>query len=219
MSVLYRVDSSIQGAQSVTRQVADEFEWAWREAEPDGVVTRRDLLTTPLSPATWQNALTAMEAGVSTSETEPATALARQLADEMVAADIILIGAPLYNWGPTPHMVCWIDLLWTDPRFAPRTYPLAGKPVILDTARGGDGSAGGTRDGWDNSAPYLQRTFGPDVFGGELTLIQTPLTLADHNPRMVPLREKAAELRAQSLARANQLGRSFGLEAGAIRVP
>lgn len=215
MSVLYRVDSSIQGAQSVTRKVADEFERAWREAEPNGVVTRRDLLTTPLSPAVWQKTLTAMEIGVSTSETEPATALARQLADEMVAADVILIGAPLYNWGPTPHMVCWIDLLWTDPRFAPRTYPLAGKPVILDTARGGDSSAGGPRDGWDNSAPYLHRTFGPDVFGGEVTLIETPLTLADRNPRMAPLREKAAELREQSLARANQLGRSFGLKAAA----
>lgn len=218
MSALYRVDSSIQGAHSVTRQVADEFERAWKGADPGGIVTRRDLVSTPLSPVMWQNALTAMEAGVSTSETEPATTLARQLADEMVASDVILIGAPLYNWGPTPHMVCWIDLLWTDPRFAPRTYPLAGKPVVLVTARGGDGSAGGGRDGWDNSVPYLQRTFGPDVFGGNLTLIETPLTLADHNPRMTSLREKAAELRAQSLARANQLGRSLGLEADAMKV-
>jgi FMN-dependent NADH-azoreductase len=87
------------------------------------------------------------------------------------------------------------------------------------TARGGEGAAGGPRDGWDNSVPYLQRTFGPDVFGGDLTLIETPLTLADHNPRMAPLREKAAELRAQSLVRANQLGRSLALEAGATTVP
>jgi len=206
MSTLYRIDSSIQGDQSVTREITDKFERAWAEALPAGIVTRRDLLSTSLSPAVWTAALSARESGEHTPEQRAAVDLAATLADEMLAADVIVVGAPLYNWGPSEHIKCWIDMLWTDPRFAPRTYPLSGKPVVLVVSRGGGASPGAPQEGWDHSVPFLLRTFGADVFGGEVTLIETELTLAAHSPAMAHLREKAVELRAQSHATAAEIG-------------
>lgn len=100
MSTLYRVDSSVQGDQSVTRALSDEFERAWSAAVPAGVVNRRDLLSTALSPAVWADALAARESEELTAEQESAASLAATLASEMLAADVIVIGAPLYNWGP-----------------------------------------------------------------------------------------------------------------------
>jgi len=206
MSTLYRVDSSVQGDRSVTREIADEFERAWAGAAPGGAVNRRDLLDTPLSPAAWTAALAARESAVPTAEQRAAAGLAGTLASEMLAADVIVVGAPLYNWGPSEHVKCWIDMLWTDPRFAPRTYPLTGTAVVLVVSRGGGASAGAPQEGWDHSVPFLLRTFGGDVFGGDVTLIETELTLADHSPAMAHLREKAVELRAQSRERAARTG-------------
>lgn len=206
MKTLYRVDSSVQGGESVTREIADELERAWSAELPGGVVNRRDLVTTPLSPAVWTDALAGRTAGERTPEQQAAVDLAAELADEMLAADAIVIGAPLYNWGPSEHIKCWIDMLWTDLRFAPRTYPLTGKPIVLVVSRGGGASPGAPQEGWDHSVPYLLRTFGGDIFGGDVTLIETELTLAGHSPAMADLREKAAELRAQSHALAEETG-------------
>ena len=203
MSTLYRVDSSVRAGRSVTREIADEVERAWSAERPDGEVVRRDLLETPLSPALWMDSLAALENGTP-------SAAATELAEELLGADAILIAAPLYNWGPSPHITCWVDMLWTEPRFGPHRYPLAGRPIALVTARGGGASPGSPQEGWDVSVPYLARTFGPEVFGGEVTLIETELTLADENPRMAHLREQAAALRERNRALARETGAALG---------
>lgn len=100
-------------------------------------------------------------------------------------------------------------MLWTDPRFAPRTYPLTGKSVVLMGSRGGGTSPGAPQEGWDHSTPFLLQTFGSDVFGGNVTVVETELTLVDHSPAMAHLRDKAVELRAKSQALAARAGTSF----------
>lgn len=205
MSTLYRIDSSVQGDQSVTREVADELEQVWSATRANNLVRRRDLVTTPLSPTAWTNALTARTAEVPTLEQQEALDLAAELAGEILAADVIVIGAPLYNWGISEHIKCWIDMLWTDPRFAPRTYPLTGTPVTLITASGGGTSPGTPQEGWDHSVGFLRHTFGT-IFGGEVTQIDTQLTLADHSPAMAHLRERAVGLRTHSHEVARETG-------------
>jgi FMN-dependent NADH-azoreductase len=212
---LFRLDSSVQGVASVTREIADCFEQAWLADGPESTVTRRDLMTTPLSPLLWTHAVSASETSAAehTPEQRSATDSASELASEVLAAEVVLIGAPLYNWGPSPHIVCWIDMLWTDPRFAPRTYPLRGKPIVIIAARGGDASPDGPRAGWDHSVPYLVQTFGPNVFGGEVILIDTELTLAEQSPHLASQREKAVELRARSRAIATETGTALARNA------
>ncbi|MFF0613624.1 hypothetical protein ACFYUD_33670 [Nocardia tengchongensis] len=97
------------------------------------------------------------------------------------------------------------NMLCTDPRFAPRTYPLTGKPITLITACGGGTSPGTPQQGWDHSVPYLLHTFGT-IFGGDITHIDTQLTRADHSPAMAHLRQKAVELRTQSRTLARETG-------------
>ena len=50
---LFRLDASIRGAQSVSRQVADTAESAWLRVNPDGLVVRRNLAETPVPADAW----------------------------------------------------------------------------------------------------------------------------------------------------------------------
>ncbi|MDF0530584.1 NAD(P)H-dependent oxidoreductase [Tsukamurella sp. 8F] len=207
---LCRVDSSIQGAASVTREIADEVEKAWLARLPGAGVVRRDLTQSPVSPAMWTDALMGRRAETPTPAQQAAVALATELGDEVLAADALLVCAPLYNWGVSGHVKCWIDMLWTDPRFAPRTYPLAGRPIVLVVARGGGASPGAPQEGWDHSVPYLVRMFGDEIFGGDVTVIETELTLADRSPAMAHLRDRAADLRARNHELAAATGAALG---------
>ena len=90
-----------------------------------------------------------------------------RLADEVLAADAIVVASPLYNFGVPQHLKTWIDLLITDPRLGPGTAPLTGRPLALVIARGGGYGPGTPRAGWDHATPYLQQIFGA-VLGAEV---------------------------------------------------
>ena len=96
---LLRVDSSIRTEGSVSREVADSLEEAWSRRHP-GPVVRRDLGRDPLPAEAWAAAVTAgytPEAARSPQQ-RAAVAFATGLADEVLAADAIVVAAPLYNF-------------------------------------------------------------------------------------------------------------------------
>ena len=76
--------------------------------------------------------------------------------------------SPLYNFGIAAHLKAWVDVLITDPRFAPGNQPLAGRPVALVVSRGGGYGPGTPREGWDHGTGWLVRILG-DVWGGDVT--------------------------------------------------
>ena len=196
---LFRLDSSIRTEGSVSREVADTVEQTWLEQHPGRTVVRRDLGREPLPADLWT---TAMGAGATpeadrTPEQRVAVALVGELADEVVAADALVIGSPLYNFGIAAHLKTWVDVLITDPRFAPGNQPLAGRPVALVVSRGGGYGPGTPREGWDHGTGWLVRILG-DVWGGDVTVIEAELTLADTVPAMAELRPLAARVRAQA---------------------
>jgi FMN-dependent NADH-azoreductase len=206
---LFRLDSSIQGDASVSRAVADAVERAWRDHHPEPKVVRRDLAATPVPADALALALYAGftdEAGRSPHQ-RAAVALASTLADELLAADAALIAAPLYNFGVSQHLKAWIDLVLIDPRFAPGSAPLAGRPVTVVVSRGGGYGPGTPREGWDHDTPYVQRIFG-DVLGADVTVVTAELTLADVKPEMAHLRDLAAASRAQAMEEAAATGRA-----------
>jgi FMN-dependent NADH-azoreductase len=215
---LLRVDSSIRHEGSVSRQVADSAEQAWRdEHSAAGIVVRRDLVDGKITPEAWVAAIAARQ--VQEADRTPAQQLAAelttQLADEIIAADTVIVAAPLYNFGVSPHLKLWIDLLIADPRLAPGSEPvLAGKPLVLVVARGGGYGAGTPRAGWDHATPYLQRIFN-DVFGMDVHLVEAELTLADVVPAMTELRPLAASLREQAHSLAADRGSALGARARA----
>jgi FMN-dependent NADH-azoreductase len=207
---LFRLDSSIRGEGSVSREVADTVQRAYTEQHPHATVVRRDLGVAPVPADAWS---TAALAGFTpederTDEQRAARALAAELADELLGADAAVIAAPLYNFGVPHHLKAWIDLLITDPRFAPGTRPLEGRPVTLVVARGGGYGAGTPREGWDHATPYLQRILA-DVWGADVTVVAAELTLADVTPAMEGLRPAAAASKAQAHELAEATGKAL----------
>ncbi len=207
---LFRLDSSIRGAESVSRAVADAVERSWSDHHPEPRVVRRDLAVTPVPADTW--ALAVHAGFVDEAERSPqqraAVTLASSLADELLAADAAVIAAPLYNFGISQHLKAWIDLVLTDPRLAPGTAALAGRPVTVVVSRGGGYGAGTPREGWDHDTPYAVRIF-QDVLGADVTVVAAELTLADVNPAMAHLRDLAAASRAEAMEHATATGRAL----------
>jgi FMN-dependent NADH-azoreductase len=202
---LFRLDSSIQGDASVSRAVADAVERAWRDHHPEPKVVRRDLAATPVPADALALALYAgfiEEAGRSPQQ-RAAVALASSLADELLAADAALIAAPLYNFGVSQHLKAWIDLVLTDPRFAPGSAPLAGRPATVVVSRGGGYGPGTPREGWDHNEAWLPHAV--SLTGLEPRFITAELTMADVNPAMAELKPLAAESLGRAMSAIDQL--------------
>jgi FMN-dependent NADH-azoreductase len=208
---LFRLDASIRTEGSVSRAVADSAEAAWLAEHPAGEVLRRDLGAEPLPSDVWANAVTAgwtPEAGRTEAQRD-AVALAARLGDELLAADSYLFAVPLYNWGVSQHVKTWIDLLITDSRFGGGATPLAGRSGILVVARGGGYGEGTPKHGWDHATGYLVRILA-EVWGLDLRVVETELTLADVVPAMVDLKPLAASLLASAHESAEGHGRELG---------
>ena len=201
---LFRLDNSLRTEGSVSRELADTAEAAWLAEHPGGEVVRRDLGTEPRLASSWVDAV----AG-----TPGAVTLAAQLADELLDADAVLVSLPLYNFSVPAPFKTWIDLLFTDPRFAPgAAQPLAGRQGILAVARGGGYAPGTPREGWDHATPWVQRILG-DVFGLDVHLVEAELTMAPFVPAMESLREIAAQSRRDAHAAADTHGRALARSA------
>ena len=209
-STLFRLDTSIRTEGSVTRAVADTLQGTILEELGEGArVVRRDLAVEPVPADVWASAALAPEQGRS-AEQERAVRTARELADEVLSADVLVLGAPLYNFGVSQHFKTWVDTLITDPRLAPGQTPLADRPAFLVTARGGGYAPGTPREGWDHATGWMRRIL-VDVWGLDLDVIETELTLAEVNPQMAELRELARAQLTQSHDAARRGGRAVTL--------
>ena len=214
MSTIFRLDSSIRTEGSVSRAVADTLEASIVEAEgADTTVIRRDVGMNPLANDVWATSAFAgfVPEANRTDAQVAAKAVAAELADELVAADAIVVATSLYNFGVSQHLKTWIDTVISDPRFAPGTETVKGKPAFLVIARGGGYAQGTPREGWDHATAYLRRIF-EDVWGLDLDVIETELTLAEVTPQMAELRDLARQQLAESHEVARTSGRSVTLK-------
>jgi FMN-dependent NADH-azoreductase len=209
MSTIFRLDSSIRQEGSVTRAVADTLEATIADGLGNPDVVRRDVAGQPLDSSIWA---TAAFAGYTpeadrTPEQLAAIAVAAELADELLNADVLILGTPMYNFGVSQHFKTWFDIALTDPRIGPGSTALAGKPAILVTARGGGYGEGTPRAGWDHATGWIRRVL-EDVWQLDLDVIETELTLAEVNPQMAEFRDLARAQLAESHETARSSGRS-----------
>lgn len=135
---MLHIDSSIQASASATRDLTREIVARVTSARPDAEVTYRDLAAQAL-PHFSQAALTRSD------ELEAARNAA--VLEEFLAADVLVIGAPLYNFSIPSQLKAWIDRI----SVAGRTFRYTergpeglagGKQVIVAVARGGVYEAG-----------------------------------------------------------------------------
>jgi FMN-dependent NADH-azoreductase len=206
---LFRIDASINPANSASRAIADITEAEWLAANPGSTVVRRDLGTEPPAADAWTAALRASwtpEAARS-DEQRAAIAFAAGLAEELRAADAVLLAVPLYNFGVPQHVKAWIDLVIAGAKSADEAL-LAGKPAVLVVVRGGAYGAGTPREGWDHSTGYLRRIIG-DVWGADLTIVEREFTLVGVNPALDEFKELAATFKDAAHQAAAEAGRAL----------
>ena len=159
MAHLLHIDSSIQGDRSVSRALSARAAARWRQAHPDGTVAYRDLAADPVPHFT---AATGTARMVPEAERTPAQqesyALSAALIEEIKSADTLLLGLPVYNFGPPSTVKAWVDHL-----IAPgiSMTPDASAGLLGETefivlhSRGGGYLEGTPREGWDHAEPWL----------------------------------------------------------------
>ena len=161
---LLHIDSSVLGPHSVSRQVSAAIVERLRKANPGVEVSYRDLTLTPLAHlsgphlATGQGA--APEAGLQADIAAGQSAL-----EEFQAAEIIVLGAPMYNFTIPSQLKAWIDrILVAGKTFkygAQGVEGLAGnKRVIVAISRGGFYGAGTPAAVGEHLETYLRWVFG-----------------------------------------------------------
>lgn len=195
MPHLLHIDSSIQGERSVSRRLTARAAERWRSAHPDGTSTYRDLGAAPL-PHLDSDSGTARMLPPEAHTPAQATsyALSQELVGEILAADTILLGLPLYNFGAPSSVKTWVDhLILPGMAFDPETQEglLGDRDLLVLASRGGGYTPGSPKEGWDHAETWLPH--GLSMTGLRPRFITAQLTLADVNPAMADLKPLAAE--------------------------
>ncbi|HYD79713.1 MAG TPA: NAD(P)H-dependent oxidoreductase [Paucimonas sp.] len=163
---LLHLDSSVLNDNSVSRQLTARIVAQFRAAQPELEVAYRDLgsdapahlsadiLATRFVPVEHWSA-----------EQQREAALTEQLLQEFLAADVVVIGAPMYNFSIPTQLKAWIDRIAQ----AGRTFKYTengpvglagGKKVIIVSSRGGVFSTSETMRAMDFQEDYLRAVMG-----------------------------------------------------------
>jgi FMN-dependent NADH-azoreductase len=204
MPHLLHLDSSADVERSRSRAITATFADVWRGYGPGHTVSYRDLHRDPL-PHLADAALHWPPRLRPDGSAPPAAAqaLQQELLAELIAADVLLIGAPLYNYSLPSSLKAWIDHIHVPGVTAPfdvPTQPLAGRPAVIVTSQGASYDAGSPTEGWDHAVPVFEIVLGNSL-GMRLTVITTSLTLAE----TVPVLADQIDRSRAELARAHEL--------------
>jgi FMN-dependent NADH-azoreductase len=159
MSRVLVIESSARQQGSVSRELTQQFIANWQAAHPADQIQVRDLAAEPVPHLDATLLGGWMTPSEQQSEAEKA-ALARsnQLTDELLAADVLVLAAPMYNFAIPSTLKAWLDhVLRAGVTFKyTETGPqglLTGKRAFVLTARGGIYAGSGL----DHQEPYLRQ--------------------------------------------------------------
>lgn len=157
------VNSSVSGKESVSRALVAEAVQHLQEARPDATITYRDLEERSIAHLT-SGTVSGIRAVASTPEELGAQSLSDELIAELRAADIIVIGAPMYNFSIPTSLRAWFDhvlrprVTFSYGEAGPEGL-LVGKRAIVIQSRGGLYSEGPNK-AIDFQEPYLKQLLG-----------------------------------------------------------
>ena len=165
MKNLLLVTSSLLGEDSKSTKIATEFVTAWKAANGPARLVHRDLAggvphLTGEHMAAWMTAHQerSERQRLLVKESDP-------LIEEVEAADVIVIAAPMYNFSIPSTLKAWIDHITR----AGRTFHytangpeglLKNKKVFVIAARGGIYTGDSPAKGYDFQEPYLRAILG-----------------------------------------------------------
>ena len=209
MATLLHIDSSALSEGSASRDVTATFRQAWEAQHPEGTVVYRDLAADALPHLDAVTITAAFADPEALNDTQrAAVALREQLVSEFEQADVILIGAPMYNLGITSTLKAWLDQVIVMGRTAGENPSAAGTPVVVVASRGGSYAPGTPREGFDFVQNYLEKVLG-GLLGLSIEFVVPELTMARVNPAMAALVEQADASRAKAHADAAARGKEL----------
>ena len=161
---LLHIDSSILGQGSVSRDLSADVVATFQRRHPGLSVARLDLAATPIGHLTGAHLAAAQGAPVDDS-VKSDVALGQTALEEFLAADIVVVGVPMYNLGVPSQIKAWIDRI----SVAGKTFrygehgPVGlcgGKKLVVASSRGGIYSEGSHAAPFDHQETYLKAAFG-----------------------------------------------------------
>ena len=169
MPTLLYVSVSPRGKDSISRRLGDAAREAWKARNPGGRVIERDLAKTPLTfvDVDWiAGAFSPPE--YHTENHKKALALSNELVSELLEADEIILGTPMYNFSVPAALKAWIDHVVR----AGKTFrykadgtpegllAATGKKVLVIVASGGSYPEGSPMAALNFEIPYLRFILG-----------------------------------------------------------
>ena len=164
---LLHIDSSVLAGNSVSRQLTAQIVAQWQINHPDTAVDYLDLAVdapSHLSADSLGFRLAPGTAGL-TEVQQRENRISEALVSQFLAADVIVVGAPLYNFSVPSQLKAWIDRIaqvgrtfkYTDK--GPQGLAV-GKIVLVASTRGGAYSSTEGGRAMEHQESYLQAIFG-----------------------------------------------------------
>jgi FMN-dependent NADH-azoreductase len=161
MTTILHIDSSILGGYSVSRTLTAEIVAKQQALHPDARVIRRDLVVDAAMHLSDAHMAVFQGGEVGNAALGQDLATGSAYIDDLFAADIIVIGAPMYNFTIPTQLKGWIDRVCV----AGRTFQygangpeglVKGKKVFVASARGGVYTGNSPAAGLDHQETYLR---------------------------------------------------------------
>jgi len=163
---LLHIDSSVLGNNSVSRALTASIAAQWQASHPGTVVEYLDLAVSAPSHLSADSLGFRVPAGGSLTAVQVReNAVSEALVTQFLSADVIVVGAPLYNLSIPSQLKAWIDRIAQVGRTFKYTekgpHGLAGgKTVIVASTRGGMYSTSEGGRAMEHQESYLQAMFG-----------------------------------------------------------
>lgn len=162
MSNVLIIESSARHQDSVSRQLTQQFISQWQATHPADQISVRDLAVNPV-PHLDANLLGGWMKPVERRSADEQASLDRSnhLTDELLAADVLVMAAPMYNFAIPSTLKAWLDhVLRAGVTFKYTATGsqglLTGKRAFVLTARGGLHTGASS----DHQEPYLRQVMG-----------------------------------------------------------
>ncbi|MEU6250534.1 NAD(P)H-dependent oxidoreductase [Glycomyces sp. NPDC047010] len=212
MPRLLRIDASYEANGSVSRGLTGVFAEAWRSRGDGHTVIQRDLRTDPVPHLTHAALHWASEETPPADESHREAAQAqRALVAELLSADVLLLGAPMYNYSLPSTLKAWLDQVHVRGLTSPAeedTQPLRGRTAVIVTTRGTVHGLGTANEDRDHVVPPLELILGEE-FGMEVHVVMVGRTLSTSIAALAPERSAFEAERDAAAARLTALAGSL----------
>lgn len=192
------VEASPRGAESASRRLTQTLRERLRSRYPDVEFTHRDLIADPIPHLSFQTVKGIFTKDEAEAESlRDALRLSDELTDEVLAADLLVIAAPMWNFGLPSSLKAWIDhIVRPGKTFKYLTASVEGlakdKKAILVLASGGVFTEGPWK-AWDTEEPYLRLILSFIGITDVQTVRAQGMNLRELSALAVPNGEKAIE--------------------------